>query len=62
MRKIAIIWQIVCIILNVGGMIVGVVCHSLALLLWSAVWGYFSCVVIDKLRKQEEEENAIYKS
>jgi hypothetical protein len=55
MKKIAIIWQIVCIILNIFGMVVGVVARSVFLVIWCAAWGYFSCCVLDRLREKEDE-------
>jgi hypothetical protein len=54
LRKAAIIYQIICIIFNLFGMVIGVKYHSLALVVWCAIFGYISAHYLDKLWGRED--------
>lgn len=59
MKNWMIAYQGVLVVLNTFGMAIGVISHQWWLLGWCAIWGYFSCWIIDRIK--EEYPSAIYK-
>jgi hypothetical protein len=52
MKHWMIFYQGVLVALHTFGMIVGIISHQWWLLIWCAIWGYFSCWIIDRIKEE----------
>jgi hypothetical protein len=54
MKTLAIFFQVVCIIVNFFGAVVGALQHHALLLVWCIFWGGYSSYVLENLLQEEE--------
>jgi hypothetical protein len=54
MRNLMIGFQIVCVVINFFGVMVGALQHNALLLAWCFCWGSYSCYMLGKLLQEED--------